>query len=137
MPETSAASGFTTRVFSKGAVLVKEGAIHDDVFLIVKGKVEVRKGERDDFPFVFGVKGPGEIIGEMAAFDDSPHVATVVALTETVVTVMTRDEFQRRLNAMDPIMRSAILAVVRRAREMAWRLSEKSEPIRLTPPRKK
>jgi CRP-like cAMP-binding protein len=124
-------------VFSKGAILIKEGAIHDDVFLIVRGKVEVRRGEHDDFPFVFGVKGPGEIIGEMAAFDDSPHIATVVALTETVVTVMTRDEFQRRLNAMDPIMRGAILAVVRRAREMAWRLSEKAETVRFTPRRKK
>ena len=132
--ETSS-NGFKTRVFNKGDFLVKEGEIHDDVFLIVKGKVEVRKGERTDFPFVFGVKGAGEIIGEMAAFDDAPHVATVVALTETVATVMTRDEFQRRLGAMDSIMRGAILAVVRRAREMAWRLGEKEAPIRLTPKR--
>ena len=136
MSEETSSNGFKTRVFHKGEVLVKEGTIHDDVFLIVKGKVEVRKGERTDFSFVFGIKGPGEIIGEMAAFDDAPHVATVIALTETVVTVMTRDEFQRRLNAMDPIMRGAILAVVRRAREMAWRLSENAEPIRLGPRRK-
>ncbi len=136
MSEETSSNGFKTRVFNKGEILVKEGVVHDDVFLIVKGKVEVRKGERTDFPYVFGVKGPGEIIGEMAAFDDAPHVATVVALTETVATVMTRDEFQRRLGAMDPIMRGAILAVVRRAREMAWRLGENNEPIRLTPKRK-
>lgn len=136
MSEETSSNGFKTRVFNKGEVLVKEGTIHDDVFLIVKGKVEVRKGEQTDLSFVFGIKGPGEIIGEMAAFDDAPHVATVIALTETVATVMTRDEFQRRLNAMDPIMRGAILAVVRRAREMAWRLSENAEPIRLGPRRK-
>ncbi len=136
MPETSATNGFKTRTFNKGEFLVKEGETHDDVFLILKGKVEVRKGTLNDFPFVFGVKGPGEIIGEMAAFDDSPHIATVVALTETTVTVMTHDEFQRRLGAMDPIMRGAILAVVRRAREMARHLSEKKEQLRFGPRRK-
>jgi CRP-like cAMP-binding protein len=136
MPETTAPENFKTRVFGKGATLVKEGEKGNDVFLIVKGKVEVRKGRHADFPYVFGVKGPGEIIGEMAAFDDYPHIATVVALTETVVTVMSRAEFERRLNAMDPIMRGAILAVVRRAREMALMLSANFEPIRLGPKRR-
>lgn len=136
MPVAPADNGFKTRVFAKGDTLIKEGETQDDVFLIVKGKVEVRKGLLNDFPFVFGVKGPGEIIGEMAAFDDSPHIATVVALTETTVTVMNRDEFQRRVGSMDPIMRGAILAVVRRAREMAVLLSEKQGLLRFGPRRK-
>ena len=110
---------FKTRTFRKGDILLSEGERHDDVFLIVKGKVEVRKGLRHDFPYIFGVKGPGNIIGEMAAFDDQPHMATVIALEDTTVTVMSRDEFQRRLNAMDPLMKGAILAVVKRARQMA------------------
>ncbi len=128
---------FKTRTILKGKTLLNEGEIHDDVFLIVKGKVEVRKGLRHDFPFVFGVKGPGDIIGEMAAFDDQPHMASVVALEDTVVTVMTRDEFQRRMNALDPIMRAAILAVVRRAREMAELLVKREKPVVLHSPRKK
>ena len=112
-------SPFKSRIFRMGETLLKEGEVHDDVFLIVKGRVEVRKGLRLDFPHVFGVKGPGDIIGEMAAFDNEPHMASVVALEDTTVTVMTRDEFQRRLGAMDPIVRGAILAVVKRARQMA------------------
>jgi CRP/FNR family transcriptional regulator len=136
MTDTPDPENFKTRLFYKGETLVKEGENGADVFLIVRGKVEVRKGKHSDLSYVFGVKGPGEIIGEMAAFDDCPHVATVVALTETVVTVMSRAEFQRRLGAMDPIMRGAIVAVVRRAREMAHLLSDNLEPIRLTPKRR-
>ena len=136
MNETTAPEPFATRVFAKGQTLVKEGEVGADVFLIDKSKVEVRRGERHDFPYVFGVKGPGEIIGELAGFDDGAHVATVVALTETTATVMSRAEFQRRLAAMDPIMRSAILAVVRRAREMAFLIAEKKETLCFTPKRR-
>ncbi len=128
---------FKTRTLHKGETLLKEGEIHDDVFLIVKGKVEVRKGLRDDFPYVFGIKGAGDIIGEMAAFDDQPHIASVVALEDTTVTIMSREEFQRRLNSMDPIVKGAILAVVRRAREMAELLVEKKKTTLIGSKRKK
>ena len=128
---------FKTRSFRKGETLLEEGELHDDVFLIVKGKVEVRKGLRDDFPYVFGIKGAGDIIGEMAAFDNQPHMASVIALEDTIVTVMSRDEFQRRLSAMDPIVRGAILAVVRRAREMAELLVEKKKSTLIGARRKK
>ena len=128
---------FKTRTFRKSEILLSEGELHDDVFLIVKGKVEVRKGLLHDFPYVFGIKGPGDIIGEMAAFDDQPHMASVIALEDTIVTVMTRSEFQRRLNALDPIVRAAILAVVRRAREMAELLVEKKKTTLVGSRRKK
>jgi CRP-like cAMP-binding protein len=128
---------FKTRSFRKGETLLEEGELHDDVFLIVKGKVEVRKGLLDDFPYVFGIKGAGDIIGEMAAFDNQPHMASVIALEDTIVTVMSRDEFQRRLSTMDPIVRGAILAVVRRAREMAELLVEKKKTTLIGSRRKK
>ena len=134
---TTDSDSFKTRTIRKGEPLLKEGEIHDDVFLIVKGKVEVRKGLLHDFPYVFGIKGPGDIIGEMAAFDDQPHMASVIALEDTIVTVMTRSEFQRRLNALDPIVRAAILAVVRRAREMAELLVEKKKKTTLVGSRRK
>lgn len=129
--------GFKSHLFRKGETLLKEGELLNDIFLIVKGKVEVRKGLLQDFPFVFGIKGPGDIIGEMAAFDDQPHMASVIALEDTTVTVMTRSEFQRRLSAMDPIVRGAIHAVVRRAREMATLLVEKNKKTLVGPKRKK
>ena len=120
---------FATRVFRKGEYLLKEGQRDAGVFLITKGKVEIRVGVLDDSPVVLGTRGPGDVLGEMAAVDDQPHMASAVALEETTATVMSRTEFQRRLNAMDPIMRGTILAIVGRAREMGEFLSEKGETI--------
>jgi hypothetical protein len=48
---------------------------------------------------------------------------------------MSRAEFQRRLAAADPIVRSAMLSVVRRARDLVGELVDKTEPIRLSPKR--
>ncbi|MBM3732918.1 MAG: cyclic nucleotide-binding domain-containing protein [Acidimicrobiia bacterium] len=131
MSDTTTPESFKTRVFNKGETLVRDGEKGDDVFLIVKGKVEVRKALRNDRHLSLGFKEKGEIIGEFSAFDDQPHVATVVALDETVVTVMTRAEFQRRVATVDPIVRNAVFSVVRRARDLIGQLVEKAEPIRL------
>ena len=120
---------FETRTFRKGEFLLKEGLRDARVFLITKGKVEILGGTLSDSPRVFGIRGPGEIIGEMAAVDDEPHMASAVALEDTTVTAMSRSEFLRRLKAMDPIMRATILATVRRAREMGEFLVEKGEII--------
>lgn len=118
---------FATSVFRKGEYLLKEGQRDASVFLITKGKVEIRVGTLSDSPVVLGIRGPGDVLGEMAAVDDQPHMASAVALEETTATVMSRGEFQRRLGAMDPIMRGTILAVVRRSREMGEFLAEKGE----------
>jgi CRP-like cAMP-binding protein len=120
---------FETRTFRKGEFILKEGLRDAHVFLITKGKVEVRGDTLSDSPRIFGIRGPGEIIGEMAAVDDEPHMASAVALEDTTVTAMSRSEFLRRLKAMDPIMRGTILAIVRRAREMGEFLMEKGETI--------
>jgi CRP-like cAMP-binding protein len=120
---------FETRAFRKGEFLLKEGMRDAHVFLITKGKVEIRGGTLGDSPRVFGRRGPGEILGEMTAVDDAPHMASAVALEDTTVTAMSRNEFLRRLKTMDPIMRGTILAIVRRAREMGEFLMEKGETV--------
>jgi len=57
-----------------GSVLVAEGAPGEDVFVILSGTTEVtRKGE------VLAELGPGDLFGEMAAFDAGVRTATVTA----------------------------------------------------------
>ena len=59
------------------------------------------------------------MIGEMALFDNKPHMASAIALEENVVNAMSRDEFRRRLEEMDPAMRGILKLMVQRVREMA------------------
>ena len=58
----------------------------------------------------------------MALFDNKPHMVNAVAVDETVVNAMYRDEFQKRLEGMDPVMRGVVSMMVERGREMAEEL---------------
>ncbi|NQU57771.1 MAG: cyclic nucleotide-binding domain-containing protein [Rhodospirillales bacterium] len=110
---------FTRIKFSKGDFLLKEGESGDAAFVIVKGKVEIRVDQFGKNPQSLATRSSGDVIGELALFDDRPHMASAVALEDTVVNAMSRDEFRRRLEKMDPAMRGIMKLMVRRTREMA------------------
>ncbi|MCH8237944.1 MAG: cyclic nucleotide-binding domain-containing protein [Proteobacteria bacterium] len=109
---------FTRRVFPKGAVILKEGEMGDSVFIIVEGKVEIRMGGEEN-PKTLATRSRGDVIGELALFDNHPHMASAVAIEETVVTTMTKKEFLPRVEEMDPAMRGIVMLLVKRTREMA------------------
>jgi len=109
--------------FPAGAVVLKEGEVGDAAYVIVEGAVEIRLGRIGADARTIATRRRGDVIGEMALFDGKPHMASAVAVSETVVNAMPRDEFRRRLDAMDPVMRGIMKMMVDRAREMAddWR----------------
>ena len=120
---------FTRMEFSKGDVLLKEGEVGDAAFVIVKGKVEIRVGQFGRNPQPLATRTSGDVIGELALFDNRPHMASAVAVEDTVVNAMSRDEFRRRLEEMDPVMRGIMKLMVRRTREMADALMKNETPV--------
>jgi len=77
-----------TRNFSKGDTIFREGDQADEFFVVVRGKVEIRTGERR-----LEILSPKGIFGEMALIDDSPRSATVVALTDVTVAPIKEQQF--------------------------------------------
>ena len=80
--------GFPTRFFAKGDTIFREGERGDETFVVVRGQVEIRSGDR-----CFETLGRGGIFGEMALIDDSPCSATVVALTGVTVAPIKERQF--------------------------------------------
>ena len=105
------------RVFKKHDLILREGQVGDVAYLIVKGKVQVRKNHHGRNPRVLADLGKGNIFGEMALFDDHPHVATVIALEDTEVSIMPRDEFRRLVEDMSPVMKGVLGMMVARLRQ--------------------
>jgi len=64
--------------YKSGDPVVGEGASGVGFYLILDGKVEVRKGDR-----VLATLGKGEFFGEMSLIDDQPRSADVIAVTST------------------------------------------------------
>jgi CRP/FNR family transcriptional regulator, cyclic AMP receptor protein len=80
--------GVSTRNFSRGKTIFKEGDQGDEFFIVVRGQVEIRSGNR-----LLETVGEDGIFGEMALIDDSPRSATVVALTEVTVAPIKETQF--------------------------------------------
>jgi len=96
--------------------ILNEGVIGNAAYLILDGKVEVRLGASTDSPKVLATLGEGDVIGEMSLFDDRPHMASVMALTETTVAVLSKEDFKQRIANMDNVMRGILRIMIHRLR---------------------
>jgi small-conductance mechanosensitive channel/CRP-like cAMP-binding protein len=74
------ARGGHRRLFAAGETVLREGDTGREFYLVRRGRVEVRAGDR-----VIHDLGPGEFFGEMAMLTGSARHATVVAVDETEV----------------------------------------------------
>ena len=77
-----------TRNIAKGKTIFQEGDGGDEFFIVVRGQVEIRSGDRH-----FETLGPDGIFGEMALIDDSPRSATAVALTDVTLAPIKENQF--------------------------------------------
>lgn len=67
--------------FVGGELLIREGEVGDDLFVVVSGTVGVVL-ESDDEPTFSDPMGPGSIVGEMSLLTGEPRRADVVALSD-------------------------------------------------------
>jgi len=63
-----------------GNVIIEEGAIQTEVFVVVSGKLEVHAKQEDGTVALLAQIGPGETLGEISLFSPGPAAATVTAL---------------------------------------------------------
>ena len=84
--------------FAADAHLLTEGDRSSHVLILVKGWVTVSVAtDRGATRLILGLRGPGELLGEMAALDPHPRSATVRALGPIQAQVISGDAFRRFL----------------------------------------
>jgi CRP-like cAMP-binding protein len=62
-----------------GNIIVEEGALQTEVFVVISGELEVHSTQEDGSRILRGRIGPGQTIGEISLFDPAPATATVIA----------------------------------------------------------
>jgi serine/threonine-protein kinase len=70
-----------TRNFEAGAYIFHEGEQGNSLYVLVAGKLEIRK-EENGASRVLVEMHPGDCFGEMAIIDDEPRMADAVAATD-------------------------------------------------------
>jgi serine/threonine-protein kinase len=88
---------FQVREFAAGSVIVEEGAAADAAFLVTHGNCEVYR-QVDGEKRVVRCLGAGEIFGEMGLLTRAPRTATVAALDDVTVMVITPEALEHELS---------------------------------------
>jgi CRP/FNR family transcriptional regulator, cyclic AMP receptor protein len=98
-----------TKYFKKGEEIIKEGMLSDCAYIIDAGQVEVSKLRPNGEKQIIGVLNENDIFGEMGLIDGFPRSATVVALEDCTISIMTQEGFnslaQHNPEALMPILK--------------------------------
>jgi CRP-like cAMP-binding protein len=104
------------RNLSKDEVLFYKGDGGDSLFIINTGRVKIVTQDSQENEVVLNQVGAGEIIGEMALLDHEPRSAGVVALEETSVMELSREDFMEILSRQPELALSVIRSLISRLR---------------------
>jgi len=83
----------TQRKLPAGAALMHEGDPTDHVLVLLSGWVRVYTNARDGQVVLLALRGPGDVIGELAALRGEPRSTTVETLQPTEFVQFTHDTF--------------------------------------------
>jgi CRP/FNR family cyclic AMP-dependent transcriptional regulator len=117
------ASAAAEKSFHAGEILIREGAVGSDVFLIMSGRCEVRRqqGKREK---VLATLEAGQFFGEMAVLSPDPRTATVAAVEDVRVLVLSAWEFQMVLRENATLATHIAKALAQRLRDAEEQLAE-------------
>jgi CRP-like cAMP-binding protein len=123
--EVFTASG-ARRTFSRGSALFLEGDRSDHAYLILSGRVKVFRTTPEGRELVLSVRGPGDVLGEMAAVDDvgTGRSASVFALEPVVARMLSGEELRALILARPAIGLALLSTLTRRLRDADRRRAE-------------
>ena len=94
--------------YPRGSVILFEDDPGDALFVVRSGRVKVVLLAEDGREVILGLLGVGEHFGELSLIDDQPRSAHVIAMEESSILVLRRDDFRRRVEA-SPVVAWALL----------------------------
>jgi CRP-like cAMP-binding protein len=85
------------RSVAKNEVILRAGAAGDDVVLVMEGRVRLVAYGADQREVMLAIRGPGELLGEMAALGGQRRTASAVAVDDVQAGFLHADEFREFL----------------------------------------
>lgn len=100
-----------------GALLIREGEVGDNVFIVTEGRFRVYRQRADGSQEDLREVGPGAVLGEAGALARAPRSASVVALTPAVVQVVSAARLEDELRRMPDWLRRVMQTLASRFHE--------------------
>jgi CRP-like cAMP-binding protein len=105
------------RTIPKSRTILRAGAAGDDIVIILSGRVRLLAYGADQREVVLAIRGPGELLGEIAALGGQRRTASVVAVDEVEVGFLRGEEFREYLRDRPDAALVVIRMLVRRLAE--------------------
>ncbi|WP_207482869.1 Crp/Fnr family transcriptional regulator [Arenibaculum pallidiluteum] len=114
------------RRFSSREEILRYGDETTDVFFIVRGRVRVTYYSLAGKEVMFRDLSAGELFGEMSAIDGEPRSASVIALTDTLLAMLTATQFWDVLRSHEAVNAAVMRRLAGLVRGLTMRVVEAS-----------
>ncbi len=109
------------RHFAPGERVVSIGAQSSEVFYLIEGLVKIVVISTTGTESVFGLRAPGEFVGEMSTLNNERRSADVVAIESTLAVMVTASRFTEYLERFPAVALALLRMQSRRLNEMTVR----------------
>ena len=104
------------KFYPKGSVILFENDPGDSLFVVRSGRVKVVLIGEDGREVILGVLGVSEHFGELSLIDDRPRSAHVIAMEDSHLLVLRREDFRARVEASPKVAWALLAELSRRLR---------------------
>jgi CRP/FNR family cyclic AMP-dependent transcriptional regulator len=109
--------------FAKNAIIINEGDLSDSAYIIHSGKVKIILSDSHGKELVLSELTAGDYFGEMALIDQSKRSASVMAMVDTELTVISRQSFRECLRTNPGIVDQIMFGLVTNLRKSNQKIS--------------
>ena len=102
--------------YPKGSIIVFADDPGDSLFVVREGRVKVVLVAEDGREVILGVLGVGDHFGELSLIDEQPRSAHVIAMEDSTLLVLRREDFRRRVEATPQLAWALLVELSRRLR---------------------
>ena len=111
-----------TRSYKKSNIILFEEDPGDSLFIIKEGKVKITRLSEEGKEVILSILGEGEFFGEMSLLDGESRSANVIALADSEVFILKREDFLNILTDNPQITISLL-------EELAYRIRKSDQQI--------
>ena len=124
-----AGRGTTVRI-AAGAPMLHHGEGGTHCYALVAGEVLVSTTTSQGSTVVLGRRGPGSVVGELAALDAAPRSATVRAHTDVTAVALSSRELEMLLREQPDLAITQLRRLSRQLRDLTERYTMRNEDLR-------
>ena len=112
------------RTYPRNSRVFHEGDRSNFVIVIIRGRIKIVSTSAEGAESLLSVRGPGSLVGELAALDNAPRLASAVVLEPATTLVVAADQFRDFLAQRSGAALELARTLIERLRESDRRRAE-------------